>query len=329
MQTPTTTSSKTWLKLAFITVLALSQSGCILRFVLGSATVDDLGTFIRMQFDDVSVALCRDRSSAGGGIECEYAIETEDGSSDRTSTAELVSQFGVFGIVVDPVIVQVPAGSTVERATVDDGNGPQELRVTTTASFEAQPGITVSAEPGHTFFIVELPEALESTLPEVEPSLGPQFDFDFDFRVPGAPSGFGVPIKAIFAGRVESGGETYYLPLLPCATNLSQVPEFTIPISSNLSGLIFDFLFWFLDNADAGCDNEVFDFTPIDPPPLVCDIDTDTDVDRDDIFAILASRNTPASGPNDPRDIDGDGTITGLDARRCVRECTRPRCATR
>jgi hypothetical protein len=57
-----------------------------------------------------------------------------------------------------------------------------------------------------------------------------------------------------------------------------------------------------------------------------CDIDRDRDVDLDDINAILAARNTPAV-PGDARDYDGDGMITVLDARKCVLQCTRPRCA--
>lgn len=60
---------------------------------------------------------------------------------------------------------------------------------------------------------------------------------------------------------------------------------------------------------------------------MACDVDTDSDVDIDDIHLILASRNQPAAGPSDVRDADGDGRITVLDARRCVVQCTRPRCA--
>ncbi len=60
----------------------------------------------------------------------------------------------------------------------------------------------------------------------------------------------------------------------------------------------------------------------------VCDVDTDGDVDRLDLSLIIGARKTPAGGPDDPRDADGDGTITVLDARACVRQCTLPRCAT-
>ncbi len=59
---------------------------------------------------------------------------------------------------------------------------------------------------------------------------------------------------------------------------------------------------------------------------LSCDIDTDGDVDRDDINAIFSARGTAAS-PGDPRDINGDGVITINDGRLCVLQCTLPRCA--
>ena len=59
----------------------------------------------------------------------------------------------------------------------------------------------------------------------------------------------------------------------------------------------------------------------------VCDVDTDGDVDQMDLRLIIGARNTPAVGPDDPRDADGDGAIKVLDARTCVRQCNLPRCA--
>ncbi len=56
------------------------------------------------------------------------------------------------------------------------------------------------------------------------------------------------------------------------------------------------------------------------------DMDGDCDVDRNDIRFILADLNTPASGPDDVRDMDGDGMITVRDARKLVLLCTEPRC---
>ncbi len=60
---------------------------------------------------------------------------------------------------------------------------------------------------------------------------------------------------------------------------------------------------------------------------LFCDVNDDRQIDRTDIQAIFAARNTSATGPDDPRDKDGDGTITILDGRQCVLECTNPNCA--
>ncbi len=56
------------------------------------------------------------------------------------------------------------------------------------------------------------------------------------------------------------------------------------------------------------------------------DLDGDCDVDRDDVRIVLSHRRQPATRCPEC-DIDGDGTITVLDARRVVLLCTQPRCA--
>ncbi|MEM6484914.1 MAG: S8 family serine peptidase [Pseudomonadota bacterium] len=63
-------------------------------------------------------------------------------------------------------------------------------------------------------------------------------------------------------------------------------------------------------------------------PPVPGDINEDGFVDRADVDLIFAARNSPADGPDDPRDMNGDGVINVLDARLVTLECTLPGCAT-
>jgi hypothetical protein len=62
------------------------------------------------------------------------------------------------------------------------------------------------------------------------------------------------------------------------------------------------------------------------PVTLLCDANDDGAVDRDDLDLIFAARGTPATGPGDPRDADGDGEITILDSRQCALRCDREGC---
>ncbi len=311
-----------------ISALTLVLSGCIIKLLSGAVVVDDLGKFIQMRFDDVNVAYCSENTDPVSGnkiVECEYSIETEDGFSDRTSTTELISNFGVFGIIIDPVIVQVPDIAEVVTATVDEGSGPQDLIITESTTFNVQPGVQATAEAGHKFWIIDLPPALETNLPEADEPRQ-ELDYQFDYRLPGVFSNTPANFKAMYAGRVELNGEKYYFPMYPCTTDFANVPELSLPVGIPLNGFIFDLLFLFLDNESLTCDNQVYDFTNVDVDPLMCDADLDQDVDRQDITTIFGRRNTPATS-NDPLDIDEDGLITVLDARRCSRECTLPRCA--
>ncbi len=60
--------------------------------------------------------------------------------------------------------------------------------------------------------------------------------------------------------------------------------------------------------------------------PKLGDIDLDGDVDKNDLKLIRAARKMLANGPNDLRDINGDGKITSLDVRLAKRLCTRRWC---
>lgn len=60
---------------------------------------------------------------------------------------------------------------------------------------------------------------------------------------------------------------------------------------------------------------------------ILGDLDFDGDVDRDDINILILSKGQLASSNTDPRDIDGDGRISILDARKAMRLCTNRRCS--
>ena len=59
----------------------------------------------------------------------------------------------------------------------------------------------------------------------------------------------------------------------------------------------------------------------------MCDLNADQYIDINDIQLITDARGIPNVSPDDPRDIDGDGEITVLDARICINLCTLSRCA--
>ena len=58
-----------------------------------------------------------------------------------------------------------------------------------------------------------------------------------------------------------------------------------------------------------------------------CDINGDNRIDSRDVNLIFAARNTPAASAEDPKDADGDLTITVADARVCQQRCTSASCA--
>jgi len=66
---------------------------------------------------------------------------------------------------------------------------------------------------------------------------------------------------------------------------------------------------------------------PTEPYVITVDLDNDNDIDQDDLNILLTYRNQPASECPEC-DLDGDGIITVLDARKLVLLCTRPGCAT-
>ena len=60
---------------------------------------------------------------------------------------------------------------------------------------------------------------------------------------------------------------------------------------------------------------------------LMCDADTDGDVDKLDLVIIGRARGQTAVTPFDPRDSNGNGVIDTGDVKACIPQCTRAGCA--
>lgn len=78
---------------------------------------------------------------------------------------------------------------------------------------------------------------------------------------------------------------------------------------------------------DLNVDYSELTVTYVSPGARPGDLSGDDLVDQTDLNLLMAALNTASYGPGDPRDLDGDGKITVLDARRLTLLCTRPRCA--
>lgn len=71
----------------------------------------------------------------------------------------------------------------------------------------------------------------------------------------------------------------------------------------------------------------VYDVSIASVSLIKCDVDLDGDIDKADTAIISRARGQQATGPDDPRDSDGDGLITPNDVKVCIPQCTRLNCA--
>lgn len=253
---------------AMVCTLPLLLSGCFLRLLFG--TVGERDTDFGIVFIATiggtfgPLAICDFDPETGNLVNCDYSFfDPEVGEFVRTSSAELISEFGLFGVFIDPLILQIPAGATNFSGTIDDGSGPQPIVVTEVSSFNAQPGTEVSAEAGQKFVILEFPAHVISALQSSGTLSGP-FDFNFEFELPSLSP---VDVKAMYTGKVEVNGQTFFPPMLPCVTDFADVPAITIPVSQNSVNLMPQVFGIVFPNPTLACDHAVYDFTSGGPQP--------------------------------------------------------------
>ena len=175
-------------------------------------------------------------------VKCLYIIDGEI----VTSTSSLELEFGLFGLLFDPVILQVPAAATAFSGTFTGPGGTQALQITeVVGTLRADVSTNIAAQPGTKLVIVDFSAA---------PSTNTSYDFALQFRLPGnVPT---VPVKALFAAKVTVAGQTYYPPLLPCETNFANVPGVDLTQSTAFQPVTLP------SATGRGCAGRVYQFVP-------------------------------------------------------------------
>ena len=251
-------------------LLCASLSGCFLRGTLGNieyvGTVGDgIQDYSHKFLSDTNGGTCFGSASPPHNqfINCLYLID----GLPISSTVSLLSELGILGVFIDPLILEVPSNVISVTATYDTGGGPQPLPVDRAGSFQVHPGLWVTAEVGTTFLFLELPGDVAASLPG-DPDQGPDLSFSLSYHrllPPGPPQP--ATIKAMTAGVVIAQYQKYYIPLLPCVTDFADVPPITLPESDtpqNLEMALGDLI---RNHEASPCNHVVHDFSGALPPP--------------------------------------------------------------
>jgi hypothetical protein len=260
-------SARKILVCGFACLSGLILAGCFLHLASGNVIYvsdieEEVNEIITTVFSNSTATICL--GTDYGFYECTYIIEGEI----ITSSLYLLSELGLFGVLIDPLILQVDAGNTIISATYDLGGGPQPLAGRETASFQVQPGQTINAEPGTKFFILDLPADVAAGLPSGHPSTGPEFDLSLRFHrfQPIGQPVTAESIKAMFAAKVVVNGHRYYAPLLPCANNFSEIPAVQIPLSDTPQNLMPAILAALQSQPQPECDHQAYYYDSAPPP---------------------------------------------------------------
>ena len=305
--------------MAFLFVAGMTSllSGCFLQLLSGVALRDTDNTLVIIVDGNSILASCSPGGFPGGALECHYTFLDPNGLPvDDTTTVTLISEFGFLGVVIDPLIMQIPEQATDISATYDDGtgqSGPLDVR----SGFKSIPvdaSRHIFAEHRQQFVIADFPPGVDFD--------GVEFDFSLTFRLP-ANASVPVQVKPLFALKVTNTQNPpfaleYYSPLLPCTTNMAEIPP--VSIEEGVAPAPIDVT----AGLPAGCDNEQYFYLGFGA--LRCDLDDDFDVDVDDLRIHASVRNAPAI-TGDALDQNNDGFITLNDVRRCALQCSSPRCA--
>jgi hypothetical protein len=294
---------------SLIVLAALATSGCFLRFSLGVQTAQTLSQEIELIIHAIqtqaTTGVCQtDPFFSPNFQRCTYFIN----GVEIASTTHLLTELGPFGALIDPMILELPAGATLAGRFTGGGVSGNLLVYPNLSFVPIDDTRTLTPAAGKQLVIVDLPATA--------PVNGVTYDFTLDMQQI-LPRGSGpTQVKGLLAGRVKNGSKTFYPPMLPCVTSMAAAPTIQLPTSAALQPLGFT-------GTLTPCNNATYAYFR---PPRACDLDNDSDVDRADVDLIMRIRNK-AAAPGDPRDVNGDTRINANDARFCTQQCTRARCA--
>jgi hypothetical protein len=293
-----------------LVVLSLLTSGCFLLQTLHVEVAETIRESVELYIASVqanaTVAICDDFVDFPSlPVNCRYLVN----GVEIGSTARFVSELGIFGLIVDPIVLELPAGVTNIGGTFSGGGTTGNLVVYPNLSFvPIDDTRTLTPAAGKQLAIVDLPASAQVN------GVNYQFNMTFQQVVPaGTPP---TQYKVLFAGKIIVAGKAYYPPILPCVDSFATLPLMQFPALGNALPI----------NVPGGltpCANKVFQYFR---QPRLCDLDNDTDVDANDINLIMNVRNR-AAATGDPRDVNADALINANDARFCTIRCSRAGCA--
>lgn len=259
---------RTGVRILLIGITASLLSGCVLRSLWGNVIAvedisDHVDEIITAVFTNATVAVCR--SEPEGLFSCRYFVDGQQ----VTSTVYLLSEYGLAGVLIDPLILQVPADVTDITATYDDGSGSKPLVGRYVESFKVTPDTTVTAETGQTFLILELPPSATASLPSGDPQNGPQYDLSLQFKrvkpisAPVEP----IMVKMMLTGKVVINEHVFYVPILPCVTDFADIPALEIPQSDNPVDLVSAVGNLIATGSSVTCNHKGYFFNNVPSPP--------------------------------------------------------------
>jgi hypothetical protein len=248
---------------SLLTLAALLLTGCFLRSMFGNTIIvedieNEVNEIITTVFSDSTAAVCLNTDY--GFYECTYIVDGDI----ITSTLYLLSEYGLTGVLIDPLVLQVPDDVISVTATLTaTGGSPQPALTSMRQTFEMQPYKPITAEIGTKFLILDFPDSVASTITATNPISGPHFDFALSFaqRQPISQTVEPVSVKAMLTAKVVSRGHTYYAPLFPCVTSFTAIPSMTIPLTDTLVNLQTNVGDLIRQGLALPCDHKLYDYS--------------------------------------------------------------------